>query len=150
MQEFVAYLKEHPDLSAFIELKRSMIDCFGDDVVLEIMLPLFSGLRNKISFISYNQDILQKIEKQSEYTTGVVVDKWQDYQVKSDWQPEWLFCSAEGLPEKDQQLAINSKIVIFEVSHVELANKLLARGIHYLETFRIKDMLQAFTDEPAQ
>lgn len=149
LQEFIAYLKKHPDLSAFIELKRSMIDCFGEEVVLKTILPLFAGLKNKISFISYNQAILQKVEKQSEYSTGVVIDEWNEYQAEDDWQPEWLFCSAEGLPEEDQQLENNSKIVIFEVSDVELANKLLARGINYLETFRIKDMLLAFANESA-
>lgn len=148
LQEFIAYLALHPDLSAFIELKRSMIDYFGEEVVLEIILPLFTGLKNKISFISYNHAILQQIEKQSEYSTGIVIDEWKDYQVKRDWQPEWLFCSAEGLPENDKELEINSKIVIFEVSTVELASKLLARGINHLETFHIKEMLLAFADEP--
>jgi glycerophosphoryl diester phosphodiesterase len=149
LQEFIEYLEAHPDLSAFIELKRSMIDYFGDELVLEIILPLFKELKNKISFISYNQAILKKIENQSGYTTGVVIDEWKDYLPESNWQPEWLFCSAEGLPENDQELDIESKIVIFEVSDIELADKLLARGIHYLETFHIREMIQAFAEESA-
>jgi len=38
LQGFIDYLKQHPQLSAFIELKRSMIDQFGEERVLEILL----------------------------------------------------------------------------------------------------------------
>lgn len=147
LEEFVAYLKENSELNAFIELKRSMIDVFGEDIVIKKILPLFSGLKNKISFISYNHHILQTIESQSDYTTGVVVDDWYEYRMKSEWQPEWLFCADDGLPDNGAELTIKSKIVIFEVSSVELANKLLSRGIQYLETFRIKEMLSVFSNE---
>lgn len=147
LEEFVDYLKENSELDAFIELKRSMIDVFGEDVVIKKILPLFSGLKNKISFISYNHHILQTIESQSDYTTGVVVDDWYEYRMKSEWQPEWLFCADDGLPDADAELALTSKIVIFEVGDVALANKLLSRGIQYLETFRIKEMLSAFSPE---
>lgn len=150
LQKFISYLKEHAELNAFIELKRSMIEIFGEEVVIKSILPLFDGLKNKISFISYNHHILQTIENQSEYSTGAVVDLWDDYKMKSEWQPEWLFCADEGLPGNDAELAISPKVVIFEVSNVEQANKLLSRGIQYLETFRIKEMLLAFSNESAR
>lgn len=56
-----------------------------------------------------------------------------------------MFCSAEGLPDDNAELEINSKIAIFEVGNIGLAKHLLAKGISYLETFRIKEMLDAFT-----
>ncbi len=145
LQVFIDYLKQHPQLSAFIELKRSMIDQFGEERVLEVLLPLFSGMQEQISFISYNQTILKTIHKNTDYKTGIVVDGWNEYNKQADWQSEWLFCSAEGLPEDNAELEINSKIAIFEVGNVELANKLLKKGICYLETFRIKEMLSAFS-----
>ncbi len=145
LQVFIDYLKQHPQLNAFIELKRSMIDQFGEERVLEILLPLFAGMQKQISFISYNQTILKTIHKNTDYKTGIVVDGWNEYNKQADWQSEWLFCSAEGLPEDNAELEINSKIAIFEVGNVELANKLLKKGICYLETFRIKEMLSAFS-----
>ena len=143
---FIEYLKEYPKLNAFIELKRSMIEKFGEERVLKIILPLFDGLREQISFISYNQSILKNIHDNTDYRTGVVVDEWQDYNKNAGWQSEWVFCSAEGLPEDNTELEINSKIAIFEVGNVELANKLLEKGICYLETFRIKEMQEAFSN----
>jgi glycerophosphoryl diester phosphodiesterase len=143
---FIDYLKEYPKLNAFIELKRSMIEKFGEELVLKILLPLFEGMKEQISFISYNQSILKNIHDNTDYRTGVVVDEWQDYNKDAEWQSEWVFCSAEGLPEDNAELEINSKIAIFEVGNVELANKLLARGICYLETFRIKEMQEAFSN----
>jgi len=145
LQVFIDYLKQQPQLGAFIELKRSMIDQFGEERVLEILLPLFSGMQKQISFISYNQTILKTIHDNTDYKTGIVVDDWTEYNKQLDWQSEWLFCSAEGLPEDNAELEINSKIAVFEVGNVELANKLLKKGICYLETFRIKEMLSAFS-----
>jgi glycerophosphoryl diester phosphodiesterase len=145
LQVFIDYLKQHPQLNAFIELKRSMIDQFGEERVLKILLPLFAGMQKQISFISYNQTILKAIHKNTDYKTGIVVDDWNEYNKQADWQSEWLFCSAEGLPEDNAELEINSKIAIFEVGNVELANKLLKKDICYLETFRIKEMLSAFS-----
>lgn len=145
---FVDYLKQHPKLNAFIELKRLMIDTFGESLVLEKILPLFEGMENQISFISYNQNILKNIHDNTDYATGIVVDEWRELNKKQDWVSEWLFCSYEGLPENNEELNVKSKIAIFEVGNIGLAKHLLARGITYLETFRIKEMLNAFSGEP--
>lgn len=60
LQTLIDYLKEHPELNAFIELKRLMIEKFSVDTVLKTLLPLFAGMKDQISFISYNQEILKK------------------------------------------------------------------------------------------
>lgn len=145
---FVDYLKQHPTLNAFIELKRLMIDTFGESLVLEKILPLFDGMENQISFISYNQSILKNIHDSTDYATGIVVDEWSELNKKQDWVSEWLFCSYDGLPENNEELIVKSKIAVFEVGNIGLAKHLLARGITYLETFRIKEMLNAFSGEP--
>ncbi|MDH5368508.1 MAG: glycerophosphodiester phosphodiesterase family protein [Gammaproteobacteria bacterium] len=144
LTSFIDYLKKYPDLNAFIELKRSMVDKFGEELVLKILLPLFEGMKKQISIISYDQSILKNIHDNTDYRTGIVVDEWNDYNKNAGWQSEWVFCSVEGLPGDNDELEINSKLAIFEVGDVELAKKLLARGICYLETFRIKEMQEAF------
>ena len=147
LQDFINYLKEHDELKAFIELKRSMIEKFGEEQVLKVVLPMFAGMQQQISFISYNQSILKTIHDSSDYTTGIVVDEWKEYVKSAAWNSEWLFCSADGLPEDNAELEIKSKIAVFEVGNVGLAKHLLAKGIFHLETFRIKEMLQAFPNE---
>ena len=147
LQTFIDFLKQHPELHAFIELKRLMIDHFGEEPVLRILLPMFEGMEEQISFISYNQTILKTIHDRTDYKTGIVVDNWNELNKAISWQPEWLFCSYDGLPENNTELNIESKIAVFEVGNIGLAKHLLARGITYLETFRIKEMLLAFSDQ---
>lgn len=144
LQEFITYLKKHPELNAFIELKRAMIDEFGEDKVLDVLLPMFEGMKKQISFISYNAKILKKIHNSSNYSTGMVVDEWKEYDKSADWDPEWLFCSSDGLPENNVELEIKAKIAVFEVGNIGLAKHLLAKGIYHLETFRVKEMLEGF------
>ena len=67
-----------------------------------------------------------------------------------NWMPEWLFCSAEGLPEDNSELAIKPDIAVFEVGTSALAKNLLAKGIFYLETFRIKEMLEVFAADDVE
>jgi len=145
LQELIDYLKIHPELNAFIELKRLMMDHFGEQKVLEILLPMFAGMEQQICFISYNQSILEKIHDVSQHETGIVVDKWSEYNTETGWESEWLFCSVEGLPEDNKALRIKPKIAVFEVGNIGVAKHLLAKGICYLETFRIKEMLQDFS-----
>ena len=145
LQTFIDFLKQYPELHTFIELKRLMIDTFGEKLSLSIILPMFEGMQDKISFISYNQEILKTIHDSSDYKTGIVVDNWNELDKDLSWQPEWIFCSHEGLPGNNDELNIKSKIAIFEVGNVGLAKHLLAKGIKYLETFRIKEMLTAFS-----
>lgn len=147
LHEFVDYLKAHSELNVFIELKRSMIEKFGEDKVLDAVLPMFDGMQKQICFISYNQDILKSIHNNTEFTTGIVVDDWAEYNKSSDWESEWLFCSVEGLPKNNDDLNVNPKIAIFEVGNIGVVNHLLAKGICYLETFRIDEMLKAFPSE---
>ena len=144
LQEFIAYLKNYPELSAFIELKRSMIDEFGEEKVLDILLPMFEGMEKQISFISYNVNILKIIHNRRIYSAGIVVDDWTEYDKSADWEPEWIFCSADGLPKNNAELEIKAKIAVFEVGNIGLAKHLLAKGIYHLETFRIKEMLEGF------
>ncbi|MDH5396341.1 MAG: glycerophosphodiester phosphodiesterase family protein [Gammaproteobacteria bacterium] len=145
LDSFIHYLHQNPELHAFIELKRSMIENFGEEQVLQIILPLFDAMKEQVSFISYDQKILKKINETTSYATGIVVDEWHEFNLNTGWTPEWLFCSAQGLPESNEELNINSKIAVFEVGNIGLAKHLLARGITYLETFRIKEMLTAFS-----
>jgi glycerophosphoryl diester phosphodiesterase len=147
LQTFIDYLKKHTELYAFIELKRLMIDSFGEELILSIILPMFKGMQDQISFISYNKAILKTIHETSDYATGIVVDNWNELDKDLSWNPEWIFCSHEGLPDNKEELKVKSKIAIFEVGNTGLAKHLLAKGIKYLETFRIKEMLKAFAGE---
>lgn len=147
LHDFVDYLKQHPQLQAFIELKRLMIDVFGEDLVIEKIMPLFQGMEEQISFISYNHKILKTIHETTDFKTGIVVDEWNEFNKNASWSSEWLFCSHQGLPEKSEMLKVQSKLAVFEVGNIGIAKHLLAKGIAYLETFCIKEMLEAFPNK---
>ena len=147
LQQFIDFLKQYPELYAFIELKRLMIDSFSEELTLSVILPMFEGMQEQISFISYDQAILKTIHESTGFSTGIVVDNWSELDKDLNWEPEWFFCSHDGLPENNDVLKTNANIAIFEVGNIGLAKHLLARGIKYLETFRIKEMLTAFAGE---
>ena len=144
LQVFIDYLKSQPELHAFIELKCLMIDEMGEERVLETILPMFKGMEEQVSFISYDQNILKTINHRTNYETGIVVDDWANYNKEAGWLSEWVFCSKDGLPENNTELNITPNIAVFEVGNIGVAKHLLAKGINYLETFKIKELLEAF------
>lgn len=149
LQQLVEYVATQPQLQVFVELKRQSLEIFGSDQVIEIICRVLAPVRQQVTLISYDHAALQLVAQQQSFNTGAVVDHWHDYQPVAHWQPQWLFCDVEGLPADLGVYANYPTLAVFEVSEVALAQILLQRGIVYLETFRIAEMLQAFARYPA-
>jgi hypothetical protein len=58
--------------------------------------------------------------------------------------PEYLFCDAEDLPRFGKIESGEAKIVVYEVTDPQLALRLAKRGVGFIETFAIGEMLAAF------
>lgn len=144
LQQLVDFVLARPDLQMFIEIKRQSLEAHGQDKVLTVMTKVLAPIITQSTLISYDHACLQTVAAQHAFATGVVVDRWHDYQPVPSWQPQWLFCDVEGLPEDLSAFPGYPPLAVFEVSEVALAENLIQRGIHYLETFRIGEMLQAF------
>ena len=54
---------------------------------------------------------------------------------------EKVFCDIDCLPHEGKLKLLKSEIVTYECTDVELALKTLERGVTFIETFDIKNMI---------
>jgi len=146
LAEFGALLAKHPTVTAFIELKRIAIEQFGVSVVLDRVLRSLAPVMSQCVLISYNVPVLAAARLLGDYRVGAILEKWHHHR-NTDVQavvPEFLFCDADDLPTFGNLAASGAKVVIYEVTDPQLALKLAKRGVGYIETFAIGEMIQAF------
>lgn len=146
LAELGALLARHPQVIAFIELKRVSIEVFGAQTVLNSVLRSLAPVASQCVLISYNVPVLATARQQGYHSVGAILERWHD-QRHDDVQaihPDYLFCDAEDLPHFGNLAKADVRIVVYEVTDPQTALKLATRGVGFIETFAIGEMLAAF------
>lgn len=145
LAEFAQLLSRHPDVTAFVELKRISLERFGISTVLARVQQQLKAVQKRCVLISFDLPALVAARRDWR-SIGVVLDHWRERRqpVVRDLRPEYLFCDIEGLPRFGSLTFDNAQVVIYEVDDPTAARKLAQRGVTFIETFAIGDMLEAF------
>lgn len=152
LAELGALLARHPQVTAFIELKRVSIEVFGVQAVLDNVLRSLAPVLSQCVLISYNVPVLAAARKQGYHSVGAILERWH-HQRNADVQaihPDYLFCDAVDLPRFGDLEKTGAKVVVYEVTDPQVALKLAKRGVSLIETFAIGEMLAAFEPLRAQ
>jgi glycerophosphoryl diester phosphodiesterase len=152
LAELGALLARHPQVTAFIELKRVSIEVFGVQAVLDNVLRSLAPVLSQCVLISYNVPVLAAARKQGYQRVGAILERWH-HRRNADVQaihPDYLFCDAVDLPRFGDLEKAGAKIVVYEVTDPQVALKLAKRGVSFIETFAIGEMLAAFEPLRAQ
>ena len=157
LDEVTALLATYPDVTLFVELKRISIDKFGGDIVLDVVDNCLQPIIKQCVVISFSVGILELIRERTDLLLvqqpiGAVVDDWNaaittEYKRLARLNPEYFFCDITSLPDKGLVTLLNSKIVTYECIDPEKAFDALQRGVHFIETFDIKNMRQGIADK---
>lgn len=147
LKELAEYIRTTKDVLFFIEIKRISIEMFGVYLVVDNILKALEHVKEKCVVISYSRDALGYVRHQSLMPVGVVVDNWEERNSQDilNLNAEYLFCNLESLPEDKPVKIENGKLVVFETEDPKAAYNLLQRGVDLVETFSIKEMIQAVT-----
>ncbi len=140
-------LVRRPEVTAFVELKRSSIERFGIETMLTLVRRSLKPALAQCVLISYSLEALAAARNQGWPRIGAVIDQWDEYRQELIVQirPQFLFCDVEGLPREGHLQADDMKLVVFEVVEPPVALALAARGVDFIETFAVGEMLQEFS-----
>jgi glycerophosphoryl diester phosphodiesterase len=145
LTEFAQLLARYPDVTAFIELKRISLERFGTPTMLARVQQALQPVLPRCALISFDLGALAAARKQWAQI-GVVFDYWHERKqpIVEQLRPEFLFCDVDGLPRFGSLRFDHAHVVIYEVADAALARKLVARGVDFIETFAVGEMLQEF------
>lgn len=145
-RKYCKWLKRHPDVKTFVEIKQESIDHFGiplfiDEVVKRINK---SEVQEQCVIISFNHKALDYTRKVSSLQTGFVLPEW-DQKTKQIAQAEgyqYLFASTKQMPVADQDIWRGVwQWAIYNLDDVDSAIAMANRGISMLETNQIGTLM---------
>lgn len=144
LAELGHFLQRDPGVTAFIELKRSSLEHFGVDTMLDLVRRALKPAHAQCVLISYSLPALLAARAAGWSRTGAVIDRWGQREQESIAAvgPEFLFCDADGLPRQGRLDTGDMKLVVFEVAEARAALALAERGVDFIETFAVGEMIR--------
>jgi len=144
VEEVVVWLKANPGVKAFVELKQESIDMHGLEVCVKALRESCDSALDQCVFISFNPDSVKTAQECGFMETGWVVLTYDDEGAKTseELSPDYLFADTEILPDDGSKLwEGNWEWVIYEVTSLEVASRLLERGVKIIESKEVEKML---------
>lgn len=145
LADLVALLADNPQVTAFIELKRSALQFAGVDKALDIVGDYLAPVKGQAVLISFDYPSIVEAHRRGYGRLGMVLQQWSDHATSPvvDLPLEFLFCDLEKIPDDADLSDLRAKLVVYEVDDPQIASALFARGADMIETFDIGGMSRA-------
>ncbi|TNE85383.1 glycerophosphodiester phosphodiesterase family protein [Porticoccus sp.] len=142
--DLVSLLEEHPEVTAFIEMKRSGLHIVGLEAAYDIVSKILTPVRDQCVLISFSDEFIDYAHQQGFPRLGLVLKDWEERQgnLMQRIQPEFIFCDTDKVPEGSSLDEITPTWVIYEVEDPDQAIAWFDRGADMVETFDIGGLLE--------
>ena len=144
LQQMVTLLLEAPQVTAFVELKNESIEVFGTERFVHQVLAELQPIKERCVVIADSIEALREIQRRDTLPVGWIVHRWDECdrgRAQQDALDYLIINHKYCLPSYDFA-ADPWEWMVYETSDPELANVLIAQGIHFVETNDICSMLQ--------
>jgi glycerophosphoryl diester phosphodiesterase len=147
LSKLVALLSLHPNVTAFIELKRSALHIEGMENAFNIVTKMLQPVLSQCVLISFSDEFIQYAWQQNYPRLGLVLKDWSDLEgeVFTQIKPEYLFCDTEIIPDNTMLDSIESKTVVYEITNPDHAIHWFNRGADMVETFDYGGMMESLS-----
>ena len=132
----IACIADRAGVHAFVEVKRAAIEAFGRAAVLDVVLPCLEPVAERATLISFDAEILSLARLRGAASIGWVLSRWDDlarFRAEAI-APQWLFCNHAKIPPRASLWKGTWRWVVYEVTDVDLALSLRARGADLVES----------------
>ncbi|MBI5463286.1 MAG: glycerophosphodiester phosphodiesterase [Gammaproteobacteria bacterium] len=144
LAEVVAWLTTQPNVQAFVEIKTESIQRFGVEAVHEAVMRVLEPVRERCVLISYDDAFLFAARLATPLRIGWVAAEWSDDSARRAraLAPDFLFTNHTRLPPEPQPLWPGPwQWVVYEVTDSVQALALAARGIAFVESMAVGELL---------
>jgi glycerophosphoryl diester phosphodiesterase len=143
LKQMVTLLETWPRVTAFVELKRASLDQAGVEAMVQRVLEVLKPITERCTLISFNDKAVALARQQGATSIGWVLENWDGEVRRSaeELAPDYLFCNQELLPAEAKLWPGPWRWVVYEISDAELALQLASRGVDFIETMAIGELL---------
>ncbi len=145
LMEFSDWLAATPAVQACVEIKTESIQQFGVEEVYRAVWLALAPVRDRCVLISYDEAFLFAARTAAPTRIGWVMTAWDDEQHRRAraLSPDMLFTNWKRLPPASQPLWSGDwQWAVYEVADPAQALALATRGIRFVETMAIGELLQ--------
>jgi len=145
LTDVLSLIKDRPEVTLFVEIKRASLMHFGHDQVVSSVVNALRPMAGQCAVISFDLPAVHRARQLGGVPIGWVLNKYdQRSRMKYEaLQPEYLFCDHLALPKQGALWRGPWHWAIYEVETLELAMQLAARGVLYIETMAVREMSEA-------
>ncbi|MDG0969108.1 MAG: glycerophosphodiester phosphodiesterase family protein [Porticoccaceae bacterium] len=147
LEDLVDILHDHPQVTAFVELKAESIAHCGRELMISQVQRILSSVAKQTVLMSFDYELANIAHKASWPSIGVVLERWSDLDslaVKTA-APDYIFADHQIIPEDHKILHSpahqDTILVAYEVGNKALAQSLLDRNVDMLETYQLENLL---------
>jgi len=143
LSELVKLLSDHPEVTAFIELKRSGLHIEGNQNAFNIVTNILKPVISQCVLISFSDDFIEYAFQQNFPRLGLVLKQWDEItgELVRNITPEFIFCDADDIPKDTNLDFIKSKTVVYEIGEPQDAINWFNQGVDLVETFNYGGMI---------
>lgn len=145
LAQIVELLSSFPQATAFVELKRASLLKFGHELMVQRVSEVLKPVAAQVVLISFDLPAIHHAQKTTHYSVGWVLSEYSSLtELKAQATvPNYLFCDRLKLPNDDSRLWRGPwRWAIYEVTTRAVAQQLVSRGAHLIETMEIRRMLR--------
>lgn len=145
LEDVVRWLKGLPQVTAFVEVKTESLQRFGIQRTAAQVLGVLEPVKAQCVLISFEPQVVLLAHDISAIAGGWVLPSWNQAMLAHacELKPEYVFCDRELIPSKWEGFAQYPwHWAVYEVAEAEEALGYASRGVGFIETMAIGEILQ--------
>jgi len=144
LAEIVTLVQGFPRVTAFVELKQDRVNERGAEPVVDAVLAVLQPVLHQCVVISFDEAMLRAARARQSCVIGWVLPQWNEHvcEQAGALAPAYLFCDQDLLPAAGALWQGPWQWAVYEITSPDTAFSLAQRGVAWIETMAIADMLQ--------
>jgi glycerophosphoryl diester phosphodiesterase len=143
LSQMLEFIAAHPALTAFVEIKEESLQRWGVDTVMRKLIADLEMHQQQCVIISFSEAAIAYASQHSQLRTGWVMYKYdaEHRQLAEKLQPDYLICNQRKIDTQDLWSG-KWQWMLYGVESAQLALDWGARGVAYVETDHIAELMQ--------
>ncbi len=137
LSQVVSLIQKSPNVTLYVEVKNINFCYFSYQYVYKRIINTLKPIIKQVVIIGFSYRFLRLVKKNSTLPIAYVLPSWKHYSIKmlSNLQPEIIFSDINIIPTTEEFFTKKETWVVYEISHIEQARRLMNQGIYGFESF---------------